>query len=337
MKLLVRVFFVVFAATMFAASFLPAASAQKKDKFSHATAAHKKKDCNACHTNPTTNWVTARGFPDVADFPGHAACFACHRRDFFAGNKPAICVGCHTNPGPRGSARFPFPVRSRPQEFATVFPHNVHQDIIAGVPKRPDVAVGHFVKASFAIADDDPPKFNNCAICHKASTEIPQLAPRIPASLQPLADPIADPFVPTAGFFKEMPTGHQTCFACHFQGVKPTGVDCAGCHKLTEPYFSSPVVKRYSLKFDHQQKEHSVRDCMTCHVRISQNNDLKTLVDADVPFLTCIACHNHADDFEKEMTKRSDSISAKQAAFQCIYCHMPSVGRFPIPPSHQNR
>src|SRR6187397_3236535 len=74
------------------------AQAQKKDRFSHATVAHKKLDCGSCHKNPTANWVTARGYPDVADFPGHVACFACHRSDFFAGPRPAICASCHVNP-----------------------------------------------------------------------------------------------------------------------------------------------------------------------------------------------------------------------------------------------
>jgi len=132
-----------------------------------------------------------------------------------------------------------------------------------------------------------------------------------------------------------MPSGHQTCFQCHFQGVKPVATDCAGCHKLTAPYMDSPLTKRYSIKFDHNQKEHSVRDCMTCHVRISQNSDLKTLVDADVPFVACVSCHN--DKITEETTKRSETLAAKQPAFQCIYCHAPAVGRFPIPKSHENR
>ncbi len=338
MKNVVRigVIFACFAAFL-GVSLTPETSAQKRDKFSHATAGHKKKDCNSCHTLPTANWVATRGFPDVADFPGHVACFACHRNEFFAGNKPAICAGCHSNPGPRGAARLPFPVKTRTQEFTSVFPHNVHQDIIAeAAPRRRDVAVAHFVKASFAVRDDPPkPTFNNCAICHATSKAVPKYAPRIPASMQPLADAAADAFTPKAQFFKEMPSGHQTCFQCHYQGVKPIATDCAGCHKLTAPYMDSPIAKRYSIKFDHNQKEHSVRDCMTCHVRISQNSDLKTLVDADVPFITCVSCHN--DKITEETKKRTASLGAQQPAFQCTYCHASAIGRFPIPKSHENR
>ncbi|MEO6654582.1 MAG: hypothetical protein ABIO36_00715, partial [Pyrinomonadaceae bacterium] len=82
-----------------------------------------------------------------------------------------------------------------------------------------------------------------------------------------------------------------------------------------------------------QQKEHSIRDCMTCHVRIAQNSDLRTLVDADVPFMACVSCHS--DKISEESGKRAESIARHQYAFQCSYCHTAAVGRFPIPPSHQ--
>ena len=312
-------------------------SAQKRDSFLHSTSAHKKLDCSSCHKNPTPNWVAARGFPDVADFPGHASCINCHRSDFFAGNRPAICAGCHVSPGPRGAARFPFPVKSRSHEFAIVFPHNVHQDIIASNVRRSDVAVAHFVNASFRaqVADDDKPQFNNCAICHQTTAALPKLKARTPETIKPLADAASDSFIPKAGYFKDMPSGHATCFACHYQGVKPAGTNCAGCHSLTTPYSESAVVERYSFKFDHQQKEHSVRDCMTCHVRISQNADVKTMKDADVPFMACISCHS--DKITEETAKRASSIADKQPAFQCSYCHTPAIGRFPVPASHENR
>lgn len=336
MKNRLRLALVGLVAFIFAGSFFPGSSAQKKKNgFSHSTAAHKKIDCSSCHKNPTPNWVAARGFPDVADFPGHAACFACHRSDFFAGNKPAICAGCHVSPGPRGVARFPFPVRSRPHEFSTIFPHSVHQDVIASNIQKTDVSVAHFVLAAYKPADDDKPQFNNCAICHHVRTQLPKFTTRTPGGMQPLVEAAADNFTPAAGFFKDMPQGHASCFTCHFQGIKPAGTNCASCHKLTAPYSESAVVPRYSLKFDHQQKEHSIRDCMTCHVRISQNSDVKTLVDADVPFMACISCHS--DKISEESGKRAESIVGKQPAFQCSYCHTTAVGRFPIPPSHQNR
>ncbi len=328
---------VLFLAVIVAKSVVPESSAQRRDAFEHRTAAHKKLDCSSCHKIPTPNWVGARGYPDVADFPGHASCINCHRRDFFAGNRPAICAGCHVNPGPRGVARFPFPVRSRSHEFSTIFPHNVHQDIIASNQRLDGVAVAHFVNASFRrpALPDDKSEFNNCAICHKTSTAMPKMAPRTPANAQPLVEAMVDSFVPKVQYFKDSPTGHATCFTCHFQSVKPIATDCAGCHSLTTAYSLSATVKRYSFKFDHQQKEHSVRDCMTCHVRISQNADVKTMTDADVPFMACVSCHS--DKITEESTKRVESVANKQPAFQCTYCHTPAVGRFPVPSSHENR
>lgn len=325
-----------FAAMTIAGIFAHGSLAEKTDAFQHKTAAHKKLDCSSCHKNPTSNWVGARGYPDVVDFPGHASCINCHRADFFAGNRPAICAGCHVSPGPRGAARFSFPLRSRPRQFSTIFPHNVHQDIIASVPKS-DVAVAHFVNARFLrqAIPDDKPEFNNCAICHKTSSLMPKFAPRTPSDEKPLADATVDGFLPKAAFFKDIPGGHATCFACHFQSVKPTGTNCAGCHNLTAAYTPSEIVKRYSFKFDHEQKEHSVRDCMTCHVRISQNADVKTLNDPDVPFMACASCHG--DKITEESGKRASSIAEKQPAFQCTYCHTPAVGRYPVPASHENR
>lgn len=325
---------IIFAAFATAERMGMLSSAQNRDSFRHSTASHKRLDCSSCHKVPTGNWVAARGFPDVSDFPGHASCFGCHRKDIFTGNKPAFCAGCHVNPGPRGAARFPFPVKSRSHEFQTIFPHNVHQDIIAGVPNlRDEVAVAHFVNASFSVRVDDKPKFNNCAICHETSDTVGRMLARTPAKQQPLVPAAPDAFVAKAGYFKDMPEGHASCFACHYQGAKPVAANCAGCHSLTTPYAASLTVRRYSFKFDHQQKDHANADCMTCHVRISQNADVRKLTDADVPFISCYSCHT--DKISEELAKRADSVKNNAAASQCSYCHTSEVGRFPVPPSHE--
>ena len=95
-------------------------------------------------------------------------------------------------------------------------------------------------------------------------------------------------------------------------------------------------MKRYSLKFDHAEVNEKgdlvhTRDCMTCHVRISGNSDLKTLTDADVPIMACTSCHNHATDLKTEMDKRADSVEKKQPVFNCAYCHTSAVGAFYSP------
>ena len=321
--------------------FLLPSSAQQRDRFSHATTAHKKLDCASCHKIPTTNWVAARGFPDVAQFPVHAACANCHRRDFFVGNRPAFCAGCHTTVSPRRAPLFPFPVSSRSHEFATIFPHSVHQDVIASVRGREHpIAVAHFLNASFRRVADEPPRFNNCAICHETATDLPKFAARSPEGQTAVASTTGEEFTPKAQFFKSMPSGHASCFECHYQGVKPAAVNCAGCHRLTTAYSPSGVTKRYSLKFDHSGVNEKgdlvhTRDCMTCHVRISGNADLRTLKDADVPLLACTSCHNHATDLSDELGKRAESIEKKLPVFSCTYCHTAGVGSYPVPPSHE--
>jgi hypothetical protein len=358
-----------------AAWLLLSATAQKRrNEFFHSTAAHKKIDCASCHKTPTANSVSVRGFPDVADYPGHSSCVQCHRGDFFQGNNPAICTICHTAPSPRNGARFPFPVHSRSQEFTTIFPHNAHQDIIArndapyrqrlagcsgsgpllpcgqveystssGAPGpaalRADGTVpAHFVNASFSPAalradDPPPPQFNNCAICHQTLSEMPKFGNRQPMRAQALAQASVDSFAPRAEFFKSTPEGHASCFSCHYQGQKPVRTDCAGCHRPAAPYLASDVITRYSLRFDHQPLHHAIKDCTVCHVRITQNSDISTMKDADVPFMACAACHDK--DFKNEMEKRTESIAAKQPAFQCAYCHVSEIGRFETPASHR--
>ena len=337
----IRIFFVVLAAFAFAASFWNAVSAQKgRDNFSHSTASHKKINCNSCHKNPTANWTSARGFPDVADYPGHASCIGCHRSDFFRGNRPAICAICHVNVSPRGKARFAFPVKSRSQEFTTVFPHDVHQDIIASNEKKfESVAVAHFVRASFKFIDDDEKKaqFNNCTICHQTPTDLPKYATLKPLRTESLTNPSAENFMATAEFFKNMPDNHASCFNCHYQGQKPTRTDCAGCHSLSSPYFESSVVQRFSLKFNHASANHANKDCTVCHIRITQTSDLKMLTNADVPLLTCSSSSCHSTQIIEEIGKREKSIADKSTIFQCNYCHTPEIGSFKIPVSHQEQ
>lgn len=335
----VRIILVVAVAMLFGASFLNVSTAQRrKGSFSHASASHIKINCSSCHKNPTANWVAARGFPDVADYPGHASCVGCHRSDFFAGNRPAICAGCHTNPGPRGAARFPFPVRTRSQEFATIFPHDVHQDLIASNDPRKDVAVAHFVNVSFHTADDPKAQvFNNCAVCHETASTLPKFGTRGLPPLKPLAEAATDGFGPAAAFFKTSPNSHASCFTCHYQNQKPDRTNCAGCHTLTAPYFESDEIARYSLKFNHLSTNHANKDCTTCHVRITQNSDLKTMTTADVPIQTCSTSSCHGPAITGEITKREAALAERQPTFQCIYCHTPEIGRFPVPPSHQNR
>ena len=348
MKTRIQIILILSSAIIFGASFLPASSAQKRlGQFSHNTKAHKEgryKDCSSCHTMPTKNWATARQnpYPDVATFPSHASCFGCHEKDIYS-RTSGFCGSCHVVAGPLakgGKGVLLFPMKSHSLQFNTIFPHDVHQNLIASNDNKDKVAVGHFVLASYtSTAPDTKTQFYNCAICHSSSAKMPKFTTRGITREKALAEPAADIFTPTAKtapeFFKDGPDSHASCFTCHYQNVKPAATDCAGCHALTAPYFEKNVIQRYSLKFSHQSTNHANKDCTTCHVRITQNSDVAKMKDADVPFQTCSTSSCHGSNISAEIGKREESITGKQPAFQCAYCHTSAIGRYEIPPSHR--
>jgi hypothetical protein len=312
-------------------------SAQKKRplaEFSHSEKAHKQ-SCGTCHKLPSSNWRSAGNYPNVTDYPNHQSCVGCHRQDFFAGNRPQICTVCHVEASPRGKARLRFPVRASSQEFITNFPHNVHQDVIAShpIPKSSQTAL--FVSARFEVADEKKPQFNSCAICHQTASNLPGWTTRKPLRTEPLSPPGSETFTAQAEFFKNSPDSHASCFSCHYQGQKPFATDCAGCHILTASHFESNIISRYSLKFSHEQKDHALKDCVTCHIRITQSSDLRLLKDADVPIMTCSSTSCHGNNLKEEITKRTTSLTG-QNIFQCNYCHTSAIGSFQIPITHQS-
>jgi hypothetical protein len=313
-------------------------SAQKKRsraEFSHNEKTHKQ-SCGSCHKLPSRNWRAAGNYPNLTDYPNHESCVGCHRQDFFAGNRPAICTICHVEAAPRGKARLRFPVRGRSQEFTLNFPHSVHQDVIALNRERESFQTAHFVSARFEVSDEKKPQFNSCAICHQTASNLPGFTARKPLRTESLLEPTGETFTAQAAFFKNSPENHASCFSCHYQGQKPFATDCASCHTLTSPYFDSNIISRYSLKFDHEHKDHSNKDCVTCHIRITQNSDLRLMVDADVPLLTCSSSSCHGNDLKAEIAKRTESLAAKQNIFQCNYCHTSAIGSYKIPITHQS-
>jgi hypothetical protein len=236
---------------------------------------------------------------------------------------------------PRGKARLRFPIRTRSQEFTTNFPHSVHQDVIASHQNSRSFENTEFVRAGFR-GDEKKPKFNSCAICHQTASNLPEFTMRKPSKTAALLEPGGDTFTAQAEFFKNSPNSHASCFSCHYQGQKPFATDCAGCHLLTSPHFDSNIISRYSLKFNHEHKDHNNKDCVTCHIRITQNSDLRLLIGADVPLLTCSSSSCHGNDLKAEITKRTESLAANQNIFQCNYCHTSAIGSYQIPISHQS-
>lgn len=338
-------------------------------KFTHSTAGHRKDSCNSCHQSPSDNWAQAReasaAFPDITDYPEHNSCLSCHRQQFFRGARPAICSVCHTVVSPRAGGRLPFanPAaafarsekgRARASEFAVNFPHDVHQDVMARAPRQTEEGV-RFVRAAFAQEPAKPAKPNSCSVCHQTYTAQPAATPA-PADAKAGAG-AAQPTLP-AGLLKTTPTGHDSCFNCHWQdgGEKPVSTDCAGCHKLlpdgaarpvlqgkdadaqfaaragfTDPHIVSKLLRRDSVIFAHEEERHREIDCTTCHTRIPA---LSTLDETTlkVPILSCGAgtsCHVGAKP-KKILNEEVDKKLA-DPSFQCAKCHF-NLGRSEKPP-----
>ena len=344
-------------------------------KFTHATAAHRRGSCASCHQSPSDNWARVRekdaAFPDITDYPEHASCMGCHRQQFFVGARPAICSVCHTVVSPRSGERHPFanpaPAfaraekgRARPSEFALHFPHDLHQDVMARAPAGGgESGAVSFVRAAFAQEPAKKERPNSCSVCHQT---YPAPPPR-PAAGQPqpgAATPAPPPAALPAGLLKTTPTGHDSCFNCHWQdgGEKPVSTDCAGCHKplapgaarkapagrdadaqfaaragYADPYAVRKLMRRESVTFAHDEENHRAIDCASCHTRIPA---ISTLDESTlkVPILSCgggSGCHISARP-KKILNEEVDKKLA-DASFQCAKCHV-NLGREKPPKSH---
>jgi hypothetical protein len=343
-------------------------------KFTHATAAHRKDACDSCHKSPSDNWAQVRdassAFPDITDYPGHDSCLSCHRQQFFRGARPAICAVCHTAVSPRAGGRFPFanPAasfarsekgRASASEFTLNFPHDVHQDVMARAPRRDETDV-RFVRAAFAQEPAKPPKPNSCSVCHETYTSRPAAAPA-PAPADAKAGAGADMPTLPGGLLKTTPTGHESCFNCHWQGggEKPVSTDCAGCHKplpkgalrpapagkdadpqfaaragFTDPYVVRKILRRDTVIFAHEEERHREIDCATCHTRIPALSTLDEMT-LKVPILSCGAgssCHIGGPKPKKILNSEVDKKLA-DPDFRCTKCHY-NLGREKPPKSH---
>lgn len=330
----------------------------KFSNFRHDVKAHKM-DCAKCHKFPSDNWkkvrAEANAFPDITDFPKHASCVSCHRREFFRGSPPAICSICHTNPSPRNSSRHPFP---NPREvfdqtprgqvaesdFDITFPHSTHVDIVSENLKASDPFTTVSWVRTRRFAEE------SCAVCH---------ATLMPAGDSPeeyVSTPpkdLGDGFWLKKGTFKSSPIGHTTCFTCHNadSGLSPAPTDCAKCHTFAEKSLpadydaalasrigtlSRQIRETWSTRtsagtFRHEFASHADLSCSTCH----DVSKIETARQATkkVPIASCSMCHvtATADDggalnYEVEQRKT-------KPAFQCSKCHI-SFGRQAIPASH---
>jgi Class III cytochrome C family len=330
-----------------------------------------KLDCADCHTivSPSApDLVAAATKPSIEGYPYHDSCVRCHRQQFFKGASPPICTVCHTRASPRLTARdmHKFPKAGEQQiarEFPGYFPHSTHQSVIAREPTPParDAGTGwSFVRASFKRADETPARsLDNCETCHQRDERAP-VAIAVggsEATFKPLAQ----------GTFKTVPSGHASCFNCHWQAQKPFKDDCAGCHlsqgeytkrkraasiEAALPGVLSPKAvewfktwprewpKRLSIKFRHETANHDI-GCTTCHINLTQMETLN-IPKADVPIATCAPCHIRTSPVLRkeggnltlfsEMNAEANDKDNKTNT--CTGCHTDLIGRERPPCSH---
>lgn len=235
-------------------------------KFSHRVPEHQRQACDSCHKFPSPNWKDVRGrdeaFPDITQYPEHASCLNCHRRQFFASERPAprICSVCHAVATPRDQTRHPFPNpseafdasakgRTARSDFGINFPHDKHLDLFSEYRPANGEGTGlRFVRASFrrvgefANQGSDP---KSCATCHQ--TYQPQNDSDDEFVTKPPMDLPEEAFWLKKGTFKTLPRDHAACFTCHSDegGINPPPSDCAACHKLLPPGLNTSLTKAH--------------------------------------------------------------------------------------------
>jgi len=339
--------------------------------FSHTTHVSKEKlACGSCHKVPTKNWKDVRkgdaAFPDVAEFPEHAACLDCHRQQFFARERPApaICSNCHVAVTPRDTARYLFPslgdvtAATQPRrdfvsEFAVHFPHETHLEVVSRYAPTSGRAAG-FINASWQSQKPKQPPAN-CPVCHQT------YKPQGESSEEYVTKPpknLGDAFWLKKGAFQTIPTSHTGCFTCHNadSGIAPTSSDCQVCHKLanltvqinrdfdaglvTTMAVSDRIMlnawrKRVSAgAYRHEGGMHPDLACTDCHAPAHMNTvEPQTL---KVPVRSCggaEGCHVTATLDEGGAVNYEIDQKKKNPSFVCTKCHI-VFGKQNVPASH---
>ncbi|HKP82503.1 MAG TPA: cytochrome c3 family protein [Pyrinomonadaceae bacterium] len=298
-------------------------------RFSHLNERHRL-ECQTCHKFPSQNWNVVRkesdAFPDIAEFPDHQSCINCHRRQFFARERPAprICSNCHVKASPRDTSRFPFPSLGEPfyaspkgkdfvSDFKVAFPHAKHED-------------------------------SECATCHE--TRNPQGDSEQEFATKPPKDH-GDAFWLKKGTFKSPPLTHGGCFTCHNQEseLPPLPQNCDSCHKpavvntqadfdqkLAQSIgFDDPVAmaawRRRSSAGAFRHEVHAEIDCKKCHdVANTAKVAVKSCGGAEGCHVTATADDGGVLNYEMDQRKGN-------AQFVCVKCHI-VFGSRPLPLSH---
>ena len=297
-------------------------------RFSHGNEKHKL-ECQTCHKFPSQNWKAVRkesdAFPDIAEFPDHESCIGCHRRQFFARERPAprICSNCHAKASPRDTSRFPFPSLGEPfyasakgknfvSDFKVSFPHDKHED-------------------------------SECAGCHE--TRQPQGDSDQEFMTKPPKNH-GDAFWLKKGTFKSPPLTHSNCFTCHNQEseLPPLPQNCDSCHKpavantqadfdqklATAIGFDDPVAmavwRRRSSAGAFRHEVHAETECKVCHDMKTPKVAVKSCGGAEGCHITATADDGGVLNYEMDQKKTN-------AQFVCVKCHI-VFGNRPLPLSH---
>lgn len=332
----------------------------KYTEFSHSTRQHANLSCNSCHKFPSANWKRVRkqdeAFPDITDYPKHESCLSCHRQQFFGSSKPTICSICHTNPGPRNSARHPFPNpreifdktakgKRHVSDFAVFFPHDKHIEIVS----QNAVQDGEITRAFFASKPNIRSE-ESCKVCHQ--TYMPQGESDDEYVTKPPAK-LGDAFWLKKGTFKTSPISHAQCFTCHSQdaGILPAPTNCATCHKLAPKLLKTDFDAKIaaamgnldkitltswrkrdsSATFRHEFSSHAELECANCH-NVEKMNTLDALTKK-VQVTSCNLCHITETSDDGGVLNYEIDERKKNPKFQCVKCHI-AFGRMPIPESH---
>ena len=328
--------------------------------FSHATPAHRR-SCDSCHAFPSPNWKEARAgaeaFPDVTEFPRHASCLECHRKQFFASERPApkICSVCHVAVTPRETSRHAFPnpverfrrsprARDFVSAFRVTFPHAKHLEVLGRAGPN---ASSPFVRATFRSQDVNA----MCASCHQ--TYAPQNESGGEFATPPPKD--LDGFWLKKSTFKTSPEGHAKCFECHSldSGLSPAPSDCAACHVLVEGAgatdfdpatatrmgvddpFTLKVWRRRdaSATFPHDGGLHTEVGCTSCHDVAAMD---AARGKARVRIQSCggdMGCHVTATPDEGGALTFEVDRRRADPGFSCAKCHVAYAKR-PVPQGH---
>ncbi|HKR61802.1 MAG TPA: hypothetical protein VJS64_19100, partial [Pyrinomonadaceae bacterium] len=280
---------------------------------------------------PTKNWKEVRSgddaIPDVTEYPNHETCLHCHRKQFFARERPVprICHNCHVKATPVDTSRYPFPSLGEKflasakamdfaSEFRVAFPHDKHLDVISRLRKQqpnPRADAMRFIRASFARSlmandDSDPKSCSTCHVTHQPQGTSDEFVTKPPEN-------IGDSFWLKRGTFKTRPITHTTCFSCHNQEseLAPLPKDCNACHKLStttalaDADFDSQLSRKMGITdwftltvwrarhsagtFRHEAHDMS---CTKCHDTVAMNTvDVQSV---KVPIKSCSGeegCH----------------------------------------------